>query len=196
MFVPCMPTTPVQQETNLYESPSRIDSGKLGEFDSYRVYGAWRFGGVQGGTGELGTFSSMLENFAKPPKSLHSAWESYGAISIRIVQMTIVLMRSRLLGLDQYKSTQGPQNRTDNVYLWAGPAELQSETYAPAHNVLTRFVCWAFRISRTVRMTYTFLHNIPNWDTHEANCDIDNPNWERYHPFLFLRSTGTCHFSL
>ena len=32
----------------------RIDSEKLGRFDSLRVYGAWRFGGVWDGTGGFG----------------------------------------------------------------------------------------------------------------------------------------------
>ena len=50
------------------------------------------------------------------------------------------------------------------------------------HNVLTRFVCWASRISRTVHMTYESMHTIPNWDTHEANCDRGDPNRETYNP--------------
>ena len=60
-------------------------SGKFGEFDSYHVYGAWRFGGVRDGTGGggVGTFSNIL-----------------------------------------------------------------------VHNVLTKFVCLAFQISRIVRMIY------------------------------------------
>ena len=31
---------------------------------------------------------------------------------------------------------------------------------APAHNLLTLFVCWAFRISHTVHMTYESLHTM------------------------------------
>ena len=31
-------------------------------------------------------------------------------------------------------------------------------------------------------MTYEYMHTIPNWDTHEANCDTDDPNRETYHP--------------
>ena len=31
-------------------------------------------------------------------------------------------------------------------------------------------------------MTYESMHTIPNWDTHEANCDTDDPNRETYHP--------------
>ena len=29
-------------------------------------------------------------------------------------------------------------------------------------------------------MTYESMHTIPNWDTHEANCDTDDPNRETY----------------
>ena len=49
-------------------------------------------------------------------------------------------------------------------------------------NVLTRFVCWACRMSRTVHMSYESMHTISNWDTHEANCDTEEPNQETYHP--------------
>ena len=31
-------------------------------------------------------------------------------------------------------------------------------------------------------MTYESMHTIPNWDTHEANCDTDDPNRETYYP--------------
>ena len=40
----------LEQETNLHESPFRIDLREFSQFDLYRVYGAWRFGGVRDGT--------------------------------------------------------------------------------------------------------------------------------------------------
>ena len=83
----------------------------------YRVYGAWRLGGVWGGTGGFGTFSNMLEKIAKTPESLHSAWDSYGVylnldctFDIRINAWQIVDF-----GLVE-------PYRTNNIYVWAGPA--------------------------------------------------------------------------
>ena len=42
--------------------------------------------------------------------------------------------------------------------------------------ILTLFVCWESRISRTLHMTYEASHTIPSWDRHEAKCDTDDPN--------------------
>ena len=58
LFGPCAPFVAMldlvrqhlEQETNLYESPFRIDLREFSQFDLYPVYGAWRFGGVRDGT--------------------------------------------------------------------------------------------------------------------------------------------------
>ena len=63
--------TPVQQDTN--RLPESIGGGEFGEFNSYSVYGAWRFGRVQDATVGYGV--------AEPSKTLQP-WDSYGAYLI------------------------------------------------------------------------------------------------------------------
>ena len=67
---------------------------KFSEFDSYRVYDAWRLGGVW-------DFLTLLGIFDEPPNySIRLAIRTV-RISSRIVWMPCVLLRSRLLGSDQ-----------------------------------------------------------------------------------------------
>ena len=102
--------------------------------------------------------------------------------------MRYVSMRSSLLSLDQYNSTHGPQCIHDirtfkyEYRLRIEPHQMNCNPKHIHQHLLTRFVCWACRISRTVHMTYQSLHAIPNWDTHEANCVTDYLNRNTHHP--------------